>query len=79
MLFYFEIIFISLACFFKWKTNKKNVKHKNIVKKTMKDAYKLSRSSLVRAEKPRPNFGEIKNLKELPIELESIGEASSDK
>jgi hypothetical protein len=45
----------------------------------MKDAYKLSRSSLVRAEKPRPNFGEIKNLKELPIELESIGEASSDK
>ena len=76
ILFYFEIIFISLACFFKWKTNKKNVKHKNIVKKTMKDAYKLSRSSLVRADKPRPNFGEINNLKELPIELESIGEAS---
>ena len=76
ILFYFEIVFISLACFFKWKTNKKNVKHKNIVKKTIKDTYKLSRSSLVRADKPRPNFGEINNLKELPIELESIGETS---
>ena len=78
MIFYLEIFFIYLACFFKWKTNKKKVKRKNgVVKKTMRDAYKLSRSSLVRAEKPRPNFKEIKNLKDLPIELDSLGESSS--
>ena len=77
MLFYFEIIFIGLACFFKYKTNKKNVKYKNIVKKTMKDAYKLSRSSLVRADKPRPNFDERNKLKDIPTELETIGETSS--
>ena len=75
LIYYFETIFIYLACFFKWQTNNKKVKVKSIVKKTMKDAYKLSRSSLVRADKPKPKFSEIKNLKD--IELENLDESSS--
>ena len=75
LIYYFETIFIYLACFFKWQTNNKKVKVKSIVKKTMKDAYKLSRSSLVRADKPKPKFSEIKNLKD--IELENIDDSSS--
>jgi MFS family permease len=75
LIYYFETIFIYLACFFKWQTNNKKVKVKSIVKKTMKDAYKLSRSSLVRADKPKPKFSEIKNLKD--IELENLDDSSS--
>ena len=74
MIYYFEIVFIYLACLFKWKTNNKKIKKKNIVKKTMKDAYNLSRSSLVRADKPKPKFSEIRNLKD--IELETIDDSS---
>ena len=78
MIFYFEGIFIYFACFFKWKETNKKVRPKNdIVKKTMKDVYNLSRSSLVRAKKHKPKLGEIKNLKEIPIELENIEEISS--
>jgi MFS family permease len=76
MIYYFESIFIYLACFYKWKTNNKKIKRKNsIVKKTMKDAYKLGRSSLVRADKPKPKFNEIKNLQN--IELENLDDSSS--
>ena len=76
MIYYFESIFIYLACFYKWKTNNRKIKRKNsIVKKTMKDAYKLGRSSLVRAEKPKPKFNEIKNLQN--IELENLDDSSS--
>ena len=75
LIYYFETIFIYLACFFKWKTNNKKVKVKSIVKKTMKDAYKYGRSSLVRADKPKPKFSEIKNLKD--IELETLDDSSS--
>jgi MFS family permease len=78
MIFYFEAIFIYLSCFFKWKENNRKVKPKNdIVKKTMKDVYNLSRSSLVRAKKHKPKLGEIKNIKEIPIELENIEEINS--
>ena len=81
MIYYFELIFIYLACFYKWKTNNKKkikIKKKNIpvVKKTIKDTYKLSRSSLVRADKPRPQLSKIQNLKEVPIELESLDSSS---
>ena len=75
LIYYFETIFIYLACFFKWQTNNKKVKMKNIVKKTMKDAYKLSRSSLIRADKPKPKFSGNNNLKD--IELENLDDSSS--
>ena len=40
----------------------------------MKDAYKLSRSSLMRADKPKPKFSELRNIKD--IELETIDDSS---
>ena len=69
MIYYFELVFIYLACLFKWKTNNKKIKKKNIVKKTMKDAYKLSKSSLMRADKPKPQFSESKNIKDIELEI----------
>ena len=78
MIYYFEIIFIYLACFYKWQINNKKVKIKDgVVKKAMKDSYKLGRSSLLRAEKPRPKIEEINNIKDLPIELENLEDNSS--
>ena len=78
MIHYFEIIFIYLACFYKWQINNKKVKIKDgVVKKAMKDSYKLGRSSLLRAEKPRPKIEEINNIKDLPIELENLEDNSS--
>ena len=74
MIYYFEIVFIYLACLFKWKTNNKKIKKKNIVKKTIKDASNLRRSSLVRVDMPKPKFSEIRNLKD--IELETIDDSS---
>ena len=57
MIYYFEIIFIYFACFYKWQINNKKIKIKDgVVKKAMKDSYKLGRSSLLRAEKPRPKI-----------------------
>ena len=74
MIYYFEIVFIYLACLFKWKTNNKKIKKKNIVKKTIKNASNLRRSSLVRVDMPKPKFSEIRNLKD--IELETIDDSS---
>ena len=78
MIYYVGAIFTYLTCFFKWKQNTKKTKVKtNVVKKTMKDTYTLNRSSLLRAEKPVPKYGDIKKLKKLPIELEDVEEESS--
>ena len=78
MIYYIGAIFTYLTCFFKWRQNTKTTKVKtNVVKKTMKDTYTLNRSSLVRAEKPIPKYGDIKKLKKLPIELEDVEEESS--
>ena len=78
MIYYIGAIFTYLTCFFKWKMNTKTTKLKtNVVKKTMKDTYTLNRSSLLRAEKPIPKYGDIKKLKKLPIELEDVEEESS--
>ena len=44
------------------------------MKKTVEDAYTLSRSSLVRADKPIPQYS---NKKKMSIELENIAEISS--
>ena len=49
----------------------------NVVKKTMKDVYTLNRSSLLRAEKPVPKYGEGKKLQKAPMELEDVEEESS--
>ena len=75
IIYYIGMLFICLACFAKWKLNniKKKVK-KSVVKKTVKDAYTLSRSSLVRADKPIPQYS---NKKKMSIELENIDEISS--
>ena len=78
MLYYIGTIFAYLTCFFKWKKNAKQVKtSNNIVKKTMKDTYTFNRSSLLRAEKPVPKYGDVKKLKNIPIELEDVEEDES--
>ena len=78
MLYYIGTIFAYLTCFFKWKKNAKQVKtSNNIVKKTMKDTYTFNRSSLLRAEKPVPKYGDVKKLKNIPIELEDLEEEES--
>ena len=75
IIYYIGMVFIFFACFAKWKMNhKKKVVKKNVVKKTVKDAYTLSRSSLVRADKPVPQYN---SKKKLSIELENIDEISS--
>ena len=56
------------------KNNNKKIKKKDTAKKTMKDAYKLSRSSIMRADKPRPIFSELRKIKD--IELETIDDNS---
>ena len=35
----------------------------------MKDAYKVSKSSLMRADKPKPQFSESKNIKDRELEI----------
>ena len=75
IIYYIGMVFIFFACFAKWKMNhKKKAVKKNVVKKTVKDAYTLSRSSLVRADKPVPQYN---SKKKLSIELENIDEISS--
>ncbi len=75
IIYYIGVVFIFFACFAKWKMNhKKKAVKKNVVKKTVKDAYTLSRSSLVRADKPVPQYN---SKKKLSIELENIDEISS--
>ena len=77
MIYYLCIIFIYLACFFKWKLNNKNKKKNNkegIIEQTMKD-YTFNRSSLIRAEKPIPKYNknDTKNNSK-PEELGNVGE-----
>ena len=75
IIYYIGMLFICLACFAKWKINNKKKKvKKSVVKKTVEDAYTLSRSSLVRADKPIPQYS---NKKKMSIELENIAEISS--
>ena len=75
IIYYIGMLFICLACFAKWKINNKKKKvKKSVVKKTVEDAYTLSRSSLVRADKPIPQYS---NKKKMSIELENIDEISS--
>ena len=75
IIYYIGMLFICLACFAKWKINNKKKKvKKSVVKKTVEDAYTLSRSSLVRADKPIPQYS---NKKKMSIELENISEISS--
>ena len=77
IVYYVGTIFIYLACFFKWKTSSKMPKlTNNIVKKTMKDVYTFHRSSLVRAEKPKPKYADGKKFQK-PVELEDVEEESS--
>ena len=77
MVFYAGTICIYLTCFYKWKMNAKKPKLKNnIVKKTMKDVYTLHRSSLLRAEKHKPKYGDGKKSQK-PVELEEVEEESS--
>ena len=72
MIYYIGIIFIFLACFFKWKLNNKknnkNIKKNDIVEQTLKD-YNLNRSNLIAPEKPIPKY--TKNIKP-SVELEEI-------
>jgi hypothetical protein len=70
MIYYLGIIFIYLACFFKWKlnnTSNKNLKKNDIVEQTLKD-YNLNRSNLIKPEKPIPKYN--KSIK--PVELENV-------
>ena len=70
MIYYLGIIFIYLACFFKWKLNNiknKNLKKNDIVEQTLKD-YNLNRSNLIKPEKPIPKYN--KSIK--PVELENV-------
>ena len=70
--YYIGIIFISLACLFKWKRRNSRVKlSKKVVEKTVQDVYDFNRSSLVRAEKPVPKDSEKKQYGE-EIELDEI-------
>lgn len=71
-IYYIGIVFISSACFFKWKRRNSRVKlSKKVVEKTVQDVYDFNRSSLVRAEKPVPKDSEKKIYGE-GIELEEI-------
>ena len=73
--YYVGMVFIFFACFAKWKMSKINkITKKDVVKKTVKDAYTLSRSSLVQADKPVPQYNSKDNVS---IELENIDEISS--
>ena len=70
-----NIIFIYLACLFKWKlknTKNKILKKNDVVEQTLKD-YNLNRSNLIKPEKPIPEYN--KNIK--PVELEYIDKDSS--
>jgi len=72
IIYYIGMIFIFLACFSKWKINNKKTKvKKDVVKKTVKDAYTLSRSSLIRADKPIPQYSDKIKHKD-SIELENL-------
>ena len=72
IIYYVGMIFIFLACFSKWKINNKKTKvKKDVVKKTVKDAYTLSRSSLIRADKPIPQYSDKIKHKD-SIELENL-------
>ena len=78
IIYYVGTLFIYLTCFFKWKKIHKIPKlTNNVVKKTMKDAYTFNRSSLLRAEKPVPKYGEGKKMQKAPMELEDVEEESS--
>ena len=71
-IYYIGIIFISLACWFKWKKRNSRAKlSKKIVEKTVQDVYNFNRSSLVRAEKPVPEDIEKKQYGE-EVELDEI-------
>ena len=75
MIYYIGIIFIYLACLFKWKlknTKNKILKKNDVVEQTLKD-YNLNRSNLIKPEKPIPEYN--KNIK--PVELEYIDKDSS--
>jgi hypothetical protein len=75
MIYYIGIIFIYLACLFKWKlknTKSKNLNNNDVVEQTLKD-YNLNSSNLIKPEKPIPQYN--KNIK--PVELEDIDKDSS--
>ena len=70
MIYYIGIIFIYLACLFKWKLNNiknKNIKKNDIVEQTLKD-YNLNQNNFIKPEKPIPKYN--KTIK--PVELENI-------
>jgi len=72
IIYYVGMIFIFLACFYKWKINNKKTKvKKDVVKKTVKDVYTLSRSSLIRADKPIPQYSDKIHHKN-SFELENL-------
>ena len=76
LIYYVGMLFIFLACLSKWKINSKKTKmEKDVVTKTVKDAYNLSRSSLVRADKPIPQYADGKN-NDIAFELENLDTSS---
>ena len=76
LIYYVGMFFIFLACFSKWKINNKKTKvKKDVVTKTVKDVYNLSRSSLVRADKPIPQYSDGKN-DNISFELENLDTSS---
>ena len=76
LIYYVGMLFIFLACFSKWKINSKKTKvKKDVVTKTVKDAYNLSRSSLVRADKPIPQYADGNN-NNIAFELENLDTSS---
>ena len=68
-IYYLGLVYISIACMFKWKIGNKKRKLKGkIVEKTMRDVYNLNRSSLLKVGKPVPD-DDKKEKKDLELEV----------